>query len=159
MGAEIERKFLLDQAKWEAFTKPKGKVIKQFYLLNEIEKNVRVRVKGDKGFLTIKGKTEGISRAEFEYEIPVSEAEAMFTQFAKKGIDKIRYEIDHAGHIWEVDEFHGDNEGLILAEIELQSESESFEKPDWITEEVSLDPRYYNAQLISNPYKAWSGSE
>lgn len=145
---EIERKFLVDRDKWEKVAKPVPKEIIQAYLLRSPEKTVRVRVKGEKGFLTIKGPTEGISREEFEYEIPVMDAKDMIRQFADKVIAKKRYEIPFFDHTWEIDVFEGNLKGLILAEIELKDESEKFECPEWITEEVSTDPAYFNANLI-----------
>lgn len=146
---EIERKFLVDKNQWNNLLKPVPKKIVQAYLLNSPEKTIRVRIKGDKGFITIKGPTKGISRSEFEYEIPVSEAELMIEQFANKVIAKDRFEVHYEGHLWEVDEFHGKLEGLILAEIELQTEHEKFKQPVWIMEEVSHDPSYYNSNLIN----------
>ena len=145
---EIERKFLVDKAEWEKVEKPSPKKIVQAYILNSPEKTVRARIKGSKGFLTIKGATVGISRNEFEYEIPVEEAEEMIRLFAEKIISKDRYEIKVGNHLWEIDEFHGNLEGLILAEIELSNEYETFEQPIWATEEVSTDINYYNSKLI-----------
>jgi len=145
---EIERKFLVDHEKWDALIKPEPNHIIQAYLLNTPEKTIRIRVKGDKGFITIKGKTIGISRSEFEYGIPLSEANEMIDLFAEKTIDKYRYEIKIEKHLWEVDVFQGKLKGLILAEIELNSEAEKFVKPDWVTEDVSHDEQYYNAKLI-----------
>lgn len=155
MPQEIERKYLVNKKEWEAFDKPEGKTIKQAYLLNEIEKTIRVRIKGDKGFLTIKGKTEGVTRTEFEYEIPFQDAEQLMKLYGKQSIEKVRYEITIANHIWEVDVFEGKNDGLIVAEIELQNENEAFEIPHWVAQEVSDDARYYNANLIHHPFKSW----
>lgn len=155
MPQEIERKYLVNKKEWEAFDKPVGKTIKQAYLLNEIEKTIRVRIKGDKGFLTIKGKTEGVTRTEFEYEIPFQDAEQLMKLYGKQSIEKVRYEITIANHIWEVDVFEGKNDGLIVAEIELQNENEAFEIPHWVAQEVSDDARYYNANLIHHPFKSW----
>ena len=129
--------------------KPEGQKIKQAYLLNSPEKTIRVRTKGTKGFLTIKGPTLGISRAEYEYEIPVYEAEELIQQFAVKYIEKTRYEITVGKHIWEVDEFGGKLAGLMLAEIELAAEDELFERPEWVTLEVSEDVNYFNSNLIN----------
>ncbi len=145
---EIERKFLVDKVEWEKVEKPNPKKIVQAYILNSPEKTVRARIKGSKGFLTIKGATVGISRNEFEYEIPVEEAEEMIRLFAEKTISKDRYEIKFGNHVWEVDEFHGNLEGLLLAEIELSNENEAFEQPIWATEDVSTDVNYYNSKLI-----------
>lgn len=145
---EIERKFLVNKEKWGAVDKPAPKQIVQAYLVSTPEKTIRVRIKGAKGFLTIKGATVGISRSEFEYEIPLEDAKQLIAQFAEKVIDKHRYEISVGNHVWEIDEFHGKLEGLVIAEIELDSEDEQFEKPVWVTEDVSTDPSYYNAKLI-----------
>lgn len=145
---EIEYKFLVDRERWANVQKPDPELIVQGYISKSVESTVRVRIKGSKGFLTIKGKTVGISRSEFEYEIPVQDAETMIDLFTEKHIRKHRYEVIHAGKTWEIDEFHGPLEGLILAELEVESETETFEKPDWITTDVSTDPNYFNAVLI-----------
>ena len=145
---EIERKFLLHRQLWDAVIKPNPKKIVQAYLVNTAEKTIRIRIKGDKGFITIKGPTKGISRSEFEYEIPLADAEALILQFAEKVIDKDRYEITFEGKLWEVDVFHGKLEGLILAEIELEREDEVFSVPEWIAQEVSHDVEYFNARLV-----------
>ena len=153
---EIERKFLVtsDAFKQEAFTQNR---IAQGYLSVVPERTVRVRIKGDKGFLTIKGASNesGLSRFEWEKEIPVDEATALLKLCEKGVIDKTRFEVKKGNHVFEIDEFYGENEGLIMAEIELQSETESFEKPSWLGEEVTNDPRYYNSYLSNNPYKNW----
>ncbi|UQD55433.1 CYTH domain-containing protein [Flavobacterium sp. K5-23] len=153
---EIERKFLVtsDAYKKEAFSQ---KRIAQGYLSSIPERTVRVRIKGNKGFLTIKGASNktGMSRFEWENEIPVEDAKELLLLCEKGIIDKTRYEIKIGNHIYEVDEFYSDNEGLIVAEIELDSESENFEKPEWLGEEVTKDKRYYNASLSTNPFKNW----
>lgn len=148
MGKEIEYKFLVDQGKWDALVKPTPKLIVQSYLHNTPEKTVRVRVKGDKGYITIKGAAKGLTRTEFEYEIPVSEAEEMIAIFDLPHIRKHRYEIQIDQHLWEVDVFEGELDGLILAEVEVTQEGEFFTKPAWVTEDVSRDPSYFNAVLI-----------
>ncbi len=145
---EIEVKYLVDTDKWSQIEKPEPKLIVQGFLQRSEDLTVRVRIKGDKGFLTIKGKSEGITRTEFEYAIPVNEAQELIDRFTDKCIRKFRYEINHKGHTWEVDEFKGNLEGLILAELELTREEEAYEKPDWVTTDVSTDPNYYNAVLI-----------
>jgi adenylate cyclase len=128
----------------------------QGYLASTPRVTVRVRVKGNKGIMTVKGATQGISRAEFEYPIPVEDARTMLDTLAETGIvDKVRYQVPCGAHTWEVDVFAGDNAGLVLAEVELGSEDESFERPDWIGEEVSDDSRYYNANLARHPYRSW----
>jgi adenylate cyclase len=153
---EIERKFLVtsDVFKKEAFTQNR---IKQGYLSSVPERTVRVRIKGNKGFLTIKGisNDSGLSRFEWEKEIPVEEAEKLLLLCEAGVIDKTRFEVKTSKHIVEIDEFYGDNEGLIMAEIELESETESFEKPIWLGEEVTNDKRYYNSYLSNNPFKSW----
>lgn len=148
MATEIEYKFLVEKDKWNTLEKPEPSLIVQAYIHNSKELTVRVRIMGNQGFLTIKGATVGVSRTEFEYEIPVEEAEEMISQFSEKHIRKLRYEFPFGKHTWEVDVFEGKLEGLILAEIELESENEVFEKPDWIGEDVSFDSEYYNAVLI-----------
>lgn len=153
---EIERKFLVNSEafKAEAFTQNR---IKQGYLSSIPERTVRVRTKGNKGFLTIKGISNdtGMSRFEWEKEIPIEEAEKLLLLCEKGMIDKTRFEVRSGNHIIEIDEFYGENEGLIMAEIELKSETESFEKPIWLGEEVTSDIRYYNAYLSNNPFKNW----
>ena len=153
---EIERKFLVnkDSFKMEAFTKNH---IAQGYLNSNPERTVRIRIKDKQGFLTIKGASNdtGLSRFEWEKEIPLAEAQALLILCEKGVIDKTRFEIKQGNHIFEVDEFYGDNEGLIVAEIELKSETETFEKPDWLGTEVTGDIRYYNAYLSNNPFKNW----
>jgi adenylate cyclase len=153
---EIERKFLVknDSFKKEAFAR---NYIAQGYLSSAPERTVRVRIKGEKGFLTIKGASNdsGLSRFEWETEIPVSEAESLLLLCEKGVIDKTRFEIKQGNHVFEVDEFYSDNEGLIIAEIELDSENDTFEKPDWLGKEVTGDIRYYNAYLSKNPFKNW----
>jgi adenylate cyclase len=145
---EIEYKYLVDKVKWNAVNKPKGELIVQGFLHNTKACVVRIRIKGSKGFLTIKGETKGITRKEFEYEIPVNEAQEIVDSFISKSIRKIRYEIPFGTHTWEVDVFEGALDGLIIAELEVTSEAEKFETPDWVTEDVSHDPSYYNAVLI-----------
>jgi adenylate cyclase len=153
---EIERKFLVnsDQFKTLAFAKNH---IAQGYLNSHPERTVRIRIKGESGFLTIKGKgnESGVSRFEWETEIPLMEARHLIQLCEKGVIDKIRYEVRSGNHVFEVDEFFGDNEGLVIAEVELKSEDETFEKPDWLGSEVTNDERYYNAFLSQHPYKTW----
>ena len=154
MGKEIERKFLVKGDTWRALAK--GRHYRQGYLNSAKERTVRVRTIDERAFLTVKGPNSGITRAEFEYEIPLEDARAMLEALAEKPlIEKTRYKIAMGGHVWEVDEFEGENAGLIVAEIELGSENEAFEKPEWIGEEVSGDPRYYNSSLIAHPYRTW----
>lgn len=158
MGVEIERKFLVDPQKWEQFEKPEGKPYKQGYLVNEKHKTVRIRTAGDQAFITIKGATEGFTRKEFEYEIPLKDARELLKNFDLQGIEKTRYRIPLGGKVWEIDVFSGGNEGLIVAEIELKSETDEFEKPDFLLEEVTDDARYYNSNLVLQPFKSWETS-
>lgn len=153
---EIERKFLVTSTDFISESTTQFRIV-QGYLNSNPERTVRVRIKGDKGFLTIKGKgnESGISRFEWEKEIDILEAEALLLLCEKGTIDKIRYEVPVGNHTYEVDVFAGENEGLIVAEIELQSENESFEKPNWLGKEVTSDERYYNAYLSNNPFKSW----
>ena len=154
MGREIERKFLVKGEAWRG--QAPGVLYRQGYLCGAKERTVRVRVAGEKAFLTIKGLTVGAARAEYEYEIPVSDGQAMLDDLAEKPlIEKIRYKIPYEGLTWEVDEFLGDNAGLIVAEVELDSEDQTFVKPDWIGEEVSDDPRYFNSNLVRHPFRQW----
>lgn len=153
---EIERKFLVTSTDFISESTTQFRIV-QGYLNSNPERTVRVRIKGEKGFLTIKGKgsDSGISRFEWEKEINISEAEALLLLCEKGTIDKIRYEVPMGNHTYEIDVFAGENEGLIVAEIELQSENESFEKPNWLGKEVTSDERYYNAYLSNNPFKSW----
>jgi len=153
MALEIERKFLVNNSAWR---EAQGVMYRQGYLNSVKERTVRVRIIGDKGYLTVKGISRGAVRAEYEYEIPGVEAEAMLDDLCEKPlIEKMRYKIAYKGFVWEVDEFCGDNQGLIVAEVELESEDQKFEPPEWIGEEVTGDPRYFNANLIHHPYCRW----
>lgn len=153
---EIERKFLVLSTHFleESFSK---KRIVQAYLNSDPERTVRVRIKDDQAFLTIKGKgnVSGITRFEWEKPIPILEAEALLPLCERGFIDKIRYEMQVGKHVYEIDVFLGENEGLILAEIELQSEDEHFEKPNWLGQEVTNDKRFYNSYLCTHPFKTW----
>ena len=153
MNIEIERKFLLKNDNWREGAV--GVHYKQAYLNEKGDNTVRVRIEGEKAKLTIKGKRSNISRLEFEYDIPMEDAEALFTLAKTPIVEKYRYKIMYAGNCWEVDEFLGLNRGLVVAEIELESETQSFEKPDWIGMEVSGDKRYTNANLARKPYFEW----
>ena len=154
MGQEIERKFLLKNDTWRS--EATGTLYRQGYLSSVKERTVRVRTVGDKAFLTIKGVTVGATRAEYEYPIPISDCNAMLDTLAEKPIiEKKRYKVARGGLTWEIDEFFGENQGLIVAEVELEREDQPFVKPDWVGDEVTGDPRYYNANLIRNPYTKW----
>jgi adenylate cyclase len=155
MGKEIERKFLIDHQKWVNLSKPEGKLFRQGYLLTDKDKTIRVRATETNGFLTIKGQTIGATRMEYEYEIPVAEAIELLDNFSLSELSKIRYEIPFSGKLWEVDVFLGDNKGLIVAEIELDSEEEIFALPDWVSREVTEEEKYYNSNLTIKPFKDW----
>jgi adenylate cyclase len=155
MGIEIERKFLVVDDGW----KQQGDCVfmRQGYICSDPGRIVRVRIEGEHAVLTIKGKTEGISRGEWEYPIPVEDAQQLLDTLCEKPlIEKNRHRIRFGGFVWEVDEFFGENAGLIVAEIELESETQTFAKPDWIGQEVSLDRRYANANLFKHPFQNWS---
>ncbi len=154
MATEIERKFLVKGEEWRSLGA--GTVYRQGYLSSKKGCSVRVRLAGDQGFLTIKGLTKGFSRTEFEYPIPADDAKEMLDNLCERPlIEKTRHKIEYAGLIWEVDEFAGENQGLIVAEVELSDENYRLELPDWIDKEVSDDPRYYNVNLVQNPYSQW----
>ena len=155
MGIEIERKFLMNPEKWEHLEKPVGEFYRQGYLSTDPTKTIRVRQTSEQGFLTIKGISVGATRKEYEYEIPLEEAKELLDQFSVAELSKIRYKISIGNHVWEVDEFSGKNAGLIVAEIELTSEDEDFEIPDWIGREVTGAEKYYNSNLVTEPYENW----
>jgi len=154
MGKEIERKFKVIGTKFKDMVS--GVYIHQGFLSTEKERVVRVRIIGDKGFLTIKGITKGATRLEYEFEIPVAEAQSLLKELCiKPTIEKYRFNINYKGFLWEVDEFLGENSGLIIAEIELEEEAQEFETPPWIGNEVTDDPRYFNSNLIAHPFSNW----
>jgi adenylate cyclase len=154
MAKEIERKFLAKGDAWRSLSQ--GTMYRQGYLNSARERTVRIRTVGDKAFLTVKGLTVGATRSEYEYEIPFDDCNAMLDALAEKPlIEKKRYKIAAGALTWEVDEFFGDNEGLIVAEVELQSETQPFEKPAWVGAEVTGDPRYFNSSLIKHPFTRW----
>lgn len=154
MGMEIERKFLLKNDAWR--TLAVGTRYRQGYLNSAKERTVRIRTVGGEAFLTIKGVTVGATRAEYEYPIPLDDCNAMLDTLAEQPlIEKQRYRIKRGDVTWEIDEFFGDNQGLIVAEVELQSEDQAFDKPDWVGAEVTGDPRYFNSNLIKQPYTKW----
>ena len=153
MAKEIERKFLVNGDAWK---RSKGTLYRQGYLSTVKERTVRVRLEGERAVLTIKGITRGATRAEFEYEIPFEDAEQLLDDLCERPlIEKTRYKIEHAGLTWEVDEFLNENTGLVVAEVELESEDQQFDLPEWLGEEVTRDPRYYNANLVSHPFTKW----
>ena len=154
MANEIERKFLVKGNQWR--NQSSGVLYRQGYLSTHINRTVRIRVVGKKGFITIKSLVRGSLRTEYEYEIPFKDADYMLSELCKRPIiEKNRYKIEYEGHVWEVDEFFGENEGLILAEVELSHEHQVIELPDWLGLEVTDDPRYLNANLVEIPYKKW----
>jgi adenylate cyclase len=155
MGIEIERKFLVTNDSWREAAGP-GIPIKQGYLVGGKDASVRVRLQGDMANLNIKSATLGVRRQEFEYPIPLADAEVLLNSLCHRPIiEKVRYLVPYANKQWEVDVFEGDNAGLIVAELELQDESEQYETPPWLGEEVSHDPRYYNTCLSQHPFKDW----
>jgi len=154
MGKEIERKFLVRGDSWRAGAH--GKRYWQGYLSTVKERTVRVRVAGDQGYITIKGITVGAARAEYEYEIPLADANQMLDTLCERPIvEKTRYRIPQDDIVWEIDEFAGDNRGLIVAEVELKDEHQNYPKPAWLGEEVTGDPRYFNANLVAKPFTTW----
>lgn len=154
MAKEIERKFLVDMNKWKP--EQKGTAIKQGFIPTVGHTAVRIRISGDEAYLTIKGKNTGSERSEFEYSIPVSDAEQMLQELCERPfIEKTRYRMNYSGNIWEVDVFHHDNEGLNVAEIELDSVGHKIDLPPWVSREVTDDPRYYNVNLVKHPFTLW----
>ncbi|NEQ24931.1 MAG: CYTH domain-containing protein [Microcoleus sp. SIO2G3] len=154
MGTEIERKFLVHGDEWRSLGTPVR--YRQGYLTADVRRSVRIRISGDRGFITIKGSTEGITRAEYEYEIPLADADAIIDRLCDRPfVEKNRTKIALNGVVWEVDEFFGVNQGLIMAEVELKDANQSIDLPSWIGEEVSTDPRYYNSNLAKHPFTEW----
>jgi CYTH domain-containing protein len=152
MAVEIERKFLVVGTAWRSTP---GTPYRQGYLNRDKERTVRVRLAGEQAFLTVKGATQGATRAEFEYPIPLADAEQLLELCDGPIIEKMRHVIAHEGSTWEVDEFSGQNAGLVIAEIELAAEDQAFARPDWLGSEVTHDPRYYNSSLAAHPYSTW----
>ncbi|NJK48911.1 CYTH domain-containing protein [Candidatus Gracilibacteria bacterium] len=158
MAIEIERKFLVKGDTWRSLGT--GQVYRQGYITTVNSTTVRIRIVGDRGYLTIKGKTDGIARSEFEYLIPVEDAQSMLDTLCDRPlIEKIRYKIQFGNLLWEVDEFLGENQGLIMAEVELDDANRTIELPDWIAKEVSSDRKYYNSNLAKYPYQQWKDFE
>ena len=153
MPLEIERKFLVDATKWTP--SEQGTKIIQGYMGLDPYPTVRIRIAGEKAFLTVKCRSKTISRPEFEYEVPVDDAYEMLKLAISNLVEKTRHEVMHEGYLWEVDVFSGKNSGLVMAEIELDSEDQKFLKPEWILQEVSTDGRYYNSYLSGCPYSEW----
>ncbi|MDN3518625.1 CYTH domain-containing protein [Aquisalimonas lutea] len=156
MAAEIERKFLVNGDAWRADV-DRSMVVRQGYFGGTERASIRVRVSDDRAWLNIKSATLGISRQEYEYEIPLDDAEEMLAGLCQGPlIEKTRHYVRYAGHLWEIDEFFGDNAGLVVAELELSDADEPFQSPGWLGAEVSDDPRYYNVRLAQHPYREWS---
>ena len=155
MGIEIERKFLVKKDKWAQVVKEERSLFRQGYILSDPQKTIRVRLTDTEAFLTIKGQTIGAARPEFEYSIPKEDAVHMLDNFCISELSKIRYFIRHDGHTWEVDEFLGQNAGLIVAEIELSSEDEQFSLPEWVDKEVTAEKKYTNSNLAVKPFGEW----
>lgn len=153
MGVEIERKFLVRETGF--LDASEGVAYRQGYLSTDPERTVRIRRAGAHAYVTIKGRTHGATRAEFEYEIPLDDADALLTMCLPPIIEKVRHRVAHAGLVWEVDVFGGVNDGLVVAEVELPSEETVVDLPAWVGGEVTDDPRYYNANLIAHPYRDW----
>ncbi len=154
MGIEIERKFLVVSDAWRVGSP--GLPYRQGYLMSDAGLTVRVRRAGDAGYITIKGPASGAARPEYEYEIPVADADEMLANLARgRLVDKLRYRRPHAGLVWEVDEFAGDNAGLIVAEVELERADQAVDLPPWVGPEVTQDPRYSNAALSRHPFRLW----
>ena len=154
MPLEIERKFLLSSDQWKEEVSI-SYALRQGYLNSAPERTVRVRTRGERGMLTIKGRGTGITRPEFEYDIPHDEALVLLALCEPSIIEKVRYEVRRGPHVWEIDVFEGDNAGLVLAEIELRAEDDIFERPDWLGQEVSGDARYFNSALARRPFGEW----
>ena len=153
MSTEIERKFLVIEDSWRT---GEGTRYRQGYLSTDKHRTVRVRLAGDDAWLTIKGISRGATRAEYEYPIPREDAREMLDHLCREPlVEKVRYRVDYGGLTWEVDEFEGANSGLVVAEVELEREDQDFERPPWLGEEVTHDPRYFNASLVERPYTRW----
>ena len=154
MAKEIERKFLVKDNSWR--TNDRGKLYRQGYLSRVKERTVRVRTAGEKGYITVKSSNSGATRFEYEYEIPLRDASEMLDHLCERPlIEKIRYRIPYENHVWEVDEFEGENRGLIVAEVELHDEKEPVSTPAWVGSEVTGDQRYFNVNLVAHPFSRW----
>lgn len=156
MATEIERKFLVAKENLARIQPERSVRMRQGYLSRAPGRTVRVRIEDDRAFLTIKGRASGLARPEFEYEIPLADASALLEMADGPLVEKVRHYVPFGGLVWEVDEFFGDNEGLVVAEVELSREDQAFEKPDFVGAEVTSDPRYLNSRLAVEPYSTWS---
>jgi adenylate cyclase len=155
MPLEIEHKYIVNKSEWLKLKPENSLAIKQAYLSTDPEKTIRLRTLGNSAFITIKGKTTNAVRKEYEYEIPISEANEMIELFGENVIEKTRHYIHYQDHLWEVDEFFGLNDGLMIAEIELTAEDEIYAVPIWVAQNVTEDAKYYNSYLIKRPYSTW----
>jgi len=153
MGIEIERKFLVIGEDWKSGITPEH--LSQGYLNRDKQRTVRVRIAGNEAWLTIKGQSQGATRAEFEYAVPLADAKQLLEMSDGPRVEKYRWRVPHGGLVWEVDEFLGENAGLVVAEVELTSEDQAFDKPAWAGVEVTDDPRYFNSSLASRPFSGW----
>lgn len=154
MAVEIERKFLVKGDEWRSLAT--GTLYRQGYIASGQNRTVRVRIAGEQAYLTIKGASAGISRAEYEYAVPLTDAAEMLDTLCDRPlIEKVRYKINWQGLLWEIDDFLGENQGLILAEVELSDPNQAIAIPDWIGQEVSSDPRYFNSNLAKHPFQSW----
>lgn len=154
MAKEIERKFLIDISSVESMGS--GSRIRQGYISTTDNTAVRIRISGAAAYLTLKGENQGATRSEFEYEIPVDDANEIINELCSGPIiDKTRYLVEHSAHTWEIDVFHGENDGLIVAEVELESETETVDLPNWVLSEVTGQVKYYNVSLLDNPFSKW----
>lgn len=156
---EIERKYLINQKLWDRAEKPEPRFLTQGYLCSDDKKVIRIRIvqtnAGRRGYLTLKGRMQNLGRPEYEYEVPAEEASDLLALIQSRPVEKIRYKYPHKGKIWDVDIFLGENKGLFLAEIELDDPDEVIDFPEWVGDEVSHDPRYYNAYLALHPFNTW----
>jgi adenylate cyclase len=165
MGMEIERKFLLASDAWRSQVSRSQRLVQGYLVSAHLvtsgasKSSVRVRIGGEQAWLNIKSSTLGVARQEYEYEVPLADAEAMLARLCDGVVEKIRHYVAHANHEFEIDEFFGANDGLVVAELELDSVDEAYERPDWLGAEVSELPRYYNLNLIAYPYSAWTAAE
>jgi len=156
MGVEIERKYLVEGDSWRGQIVSATRIVQGYLARGDV--TVRARIRGDRAYLTVKGRSQGIARSEFEYEIPVADAETMLAELADGPVvEKTRNLVEVGGHTWELDVFAGENSGLVMAEVEVPSADTEFPLPEWAGQEVSDDPRYYNVNLAQNPYRNWGG--
>lgn len=159
MATEIERKFLVADAAWRASSTHSQRLVQGYLTRATAACSVRVRIGGEAAWLSVKSAVPGVERREYEYAIPLADAEAMLAEFCSGTVEKVRHLVDHGGRVFEIDEFFGDNAGLIVAELELEAADAAFARPAWLGREVSDKPRYYNLHLLDHPYSAWTAAE